>query len=223
MKLYLIPLFLFPLTALAAPEQVPYACDNGSVIQISFSADQHGRPNATLHFADRPLTLPQVPAASGTLYRADDIRLHTQRDEAVFEDGKGHNLHCKQGAQAPIKVEIQPTISSFIDIQGRAFYYSPKPLGKDAALIIRVQDTSRGKKLARTLAEQQINLAGQEIPVSFQTTIDRDLIGKKTQITVNAEIIEQGKSLHANQETYPAIKNGQPVYVDMQLKKINRD
>ena len=30
-------------------------------------------------------------------------------------------------------VEIQPTISSFIDIQGRAFYYSPKLLGKDAA------------------------------------------------------------------------------------------
>lgn len=218
----LLPLLLLPLNALADAPRQPYACDNGSLIQISFSTDQDGRPNATLHFSDDNITLPQVPAASGTLYRADDIRLHTRDDEAVLEDAKGNSLHCKQGTIAPEKIEISSAASSFFDISGRVHYYSRSPLPNDAVMIIKVQDTARSGARARTLAEQQIDLAGQEIPVPFLTTIDRDLIGKKSRITVSVRIEQQGKLLFINDKVHPALIKGKPVPVDIQLKQASR-
>ncbi len=222
MKLYLLPLLLLPLNTLADSTRMPYTCDNGSLLQISFAADQDGRPNATLHFSDDTVILPQVPAPSGVLYRANDIRLHTSNDEAVLEDAKGNSLHCKQGNVAPAKLEISSAASSFFDISGRVHYFSRSPLPSDAVMIIKVQDTARAGARARTLAEQQIDLAGQDIPVSFLTTIDRDLIGKKSRITISIRIEQQGKPLFINDKVTPALVKGKPVPVDIQLKPVSR-
>src|SRR5574343_847889 len=113
---YLLP-FPLPLCAIAAEERTPYACNNGSRLDISYSADADGRPQATLHFADEAVVLPQVPAASGSLYRNGDIRLHTKGDDAVFEDGKGNLRRCSRGAAPPRPVPAaQPAASSsFVD------------------------------------------------------------------------------------------------------------
>ena len=219
MKIYALPLLLLPLSALAEGERLPYICDNGSSINISFSADLSGRPQATLHFSDATITLPQVPSSSGVLYRIEEIRLHTQADEAIFEDGKGNIRRCKQGSAMPVAKATAPTAtSSFVDISGRIFYYSRAALPADAVLIVQVQDTARARP--RTLAEQQIELSQQTVPVSFQTTIDRDLIGKKGRVTVNAHIKQNGKVLFSNKTSYPAMRQGQPLYVDMQLQQV---
>lgn len=220
MKPYLLPLLLLPLNALADPQRMPYACDNGSQIQISFSTDQDGRSNVTLHFSDDNVTLPQVPAASGTLYRASNIRLHTRNDEAVLEDAKGNSLHCKQGSVAPKKIEPASTASSFIDISGQIYFYNRTPLPTDAVMIVKVQDTARAGARTRTLAEVEINLAEQLIPVAFQTTLDRDLISKKSRITVNVRIEQQGKLLFINDKVTPALVKGKPVFVELQLKPV---
>ena len=223
MKRHLLPFFLlFPLSALAAGEHLPYACDNGSHIDISFSPANDGRPQATLLFSDGELTLPQVPTASGALYRADDIRLHTQDDVAIFEDGKGNVRRCTQGITPPQQAAATPAVSSFLDITGSVAYRQRLALPADAILIIRIQDVSRAGTKARQLAEQRIELGGRQVPIPFATTIDRDLIGKQAHVTVSARIERGGKLLFVSDKSYPALNNGQPQHVAMQLKQVGR-
>ena len=224
MKLAHLALLLLPLTALADGERLPYTCDNGSRIEISFSTHSNGRPQATLHFADEAITLPQVPAASGALYRNETLRLHTKEDRALFEDGKGNSRDCQRGSNPPPQAgnPAPAAASSFIDISGSVSYLQRIALPPDAVLIIRIQDTARAGAPARTLAEQRIELAGQQVPIAFQTTIDRDLIGKRARVTVSARIESRGKLLFINDRSYPALNKGQPDHVAIQLKQVSR-
>jgi putative lipoprotein len=205
---------LLPLCAFAGDERVAYTCDNNSRIDISFSADISGRPQATLHFADEAVILPQVPAASGALYRSGDIRLATRDDDAVFEDGKGNLRRCSRGSVAPVMPQAapQPASSSFIDIAGKVSYLARIALPTNAILKIRIQSGQR------TLADQRYELNGAQVPISFSATVDRDLIGKKASATVSARIEAGGKLLFASARPYPAMKNGQPIPVDILLK-----
>jgi len=221
MKRTLLPFLLLPLTALAG-ERLPYHCDNGSRIDISFIEAADGRPQATLHFADGDLTLPQVPAASGALYRIDDVRLHTNGDDALFEDGKGNTRRCTQGTAPPPQASTTPpAASSFLDVTGSVTYRQRIALPPDAVLIVRVQDVSRADAPARQLAEQRIELGGRQVPIPFSTTIDRDLAGKKARVTVSARIEQRGKLLFISDRSYPALNKGQPQAVDMVLKQVS--
>lgn len=213
---------LFALPAQAAERQ-PYACDNGSRLDISFAEDAEGRPQATLHFADEAMILPQVPAASGALYRKGDIRLHTRGDEAFFEDGKNNQRRCTRGTVPPAVAAVaQPAASSFIEIGGTVSYLARIALPPDAILIIRVLDTARAGAPARVLVEQRYELNGAQVPIPFSATIDRDLIGKKARLSVNARIEQQGKLRFISDRAYPPLKDGQPVPVDIVLKPAGR-
>lgn len=220
--LYLLPL-LAALTAHAAEERLPYACDNGSRIDISFSTDADGRPQATLHFADEALILPQVPTASGTLYRRGEIRLRSQGDNALFEDGKGNLRRCTRGTTPPASNPPAPAAaSSFIQIGGSVSYFTRIALPPDAILTIRVVDLARSGGPARVLAEQRYELNGAQVPIPFSTTIDRDLIGKKARLSVQARIEQRGKLRFVSDKTSPPLKDGQPVPVDIVLKPVGR-
>jgi len=219
MKLLLLPLLLLPLVTSAADRQ-PYTCDNGSRVELSFGATADGRPQATLHFADGDLVLPQVPAASGALYRADDIRLHTKDDEAIFEDAKGNVRRCLKGTTPPPGANPPPAASSFLDITGSVAYRQRIAVPPDAILIVRIQDVARAGAPARQLAEQRIELGGRQVPIPFATTIDRDLIGKKSRITVSARIEHKGKLLFITDKHYPVAIDGQPPHIDLQMKQV---
>ena len=221
MKRYALPLLLLPISALATEPAVTYRCDDGSSLDVLFSTAADGRNQAMLTLGETTLTLPQVPAASGALYRANDIRLHTKGDEALFEDAKGKVRHCKQGDTPPATATTtKPVVSSFIDISGNVSYLQRIALPPDAVLIVRIQDVSRADAPARILAEQRIELAGRQVPISFQTTVDRDLIGKRARITAAARIERGGKLLFISDKSYPAIRNGQAVPVEMTLKQV---
>ena len=229
MKRYALPLLLLPISALATEPAVTYRCDDGSSLHVLFSTAADGRTQAMLTQGETTLTLPQVPAASGALYRANDIRLHTKGDEAMFEDAKGKVRHCKQGdtppatATAPATTTAaatKPAVSSFIDVSGNVSYLQRIALPPDAVLIVRIQDVSRADAPARILAEQRIELAGRQVSISFQTTVDRDLIGKRARITAAARIERGGKLLFISDKSYPAIRNGQAVPVEMTLKQV---
>lgn len=210
---------LFPLSAFAGDERLAYTCDNGSHMDISFSADISGRPSATLHFADAAVVLPQVPAASGALYRSGDIRLATKGDDAIFEDGKNNLRRCSRGSVAPVmpQAAAQPAAtSSFIDIAGRVSYLARIALPPNAILKIRIQSGQR------TLADQRYELNGAQVPIPFSATVDRDLMGKKASATVSARIEASGKLLFASVKPTPATKNGQPIPVDIVLKPASR-
>lgn len=210
---YLLPL-LFTLSAHAADDRQAYVCDNGSRLDISFSADADGRSQATLHFADEAMVLPQVPSVSGTLYRRGDIRLHTKGEDAIFEDGKSNMRRCHQGDAPPASARPAPppATSSFIDITGNVTYQSRIALPPDAILTLRVRSGGR------TLAEQRYELNGAQVPIPFATTLDRDLIGKKAKVTVSARIDHRGKPRFVSDKPYLAFRNGQPVPVDIVLK-----
>lgn len=210
---HLLPLLL-ALSAHAAEDRQPYTCDNGSRLDLSFAADADGRPQATLHFADEAMVLPQVPSVSGTLYRRGDIRLHTKDDEAIFEDGKSNLRRCRRGDAPPVATPSAspPAASSFIDITGSVTYLSRIALPPDAILTLRVRSGGR------TLAEQRYELNGAQVPIPFSTTLDRDLIGKNAKVTVSARIEHRGKLRFVSDKTYPALRNGQPVPVDIVLK-----
>jgi putative lipoprotein len=221
MKRYALPLLLLPISALATEPAVTYRCDDGSSLDVLFSTAADGRNQAMLTLGETTLTLPQVPAASGALYRANDNRLHTKGDEALFEDAKGKVRHCKQGETPPATATpTKPLISSFIDISGNVSYLQRIALPPDAVLIVRIQDVSRADAPARILAEQRIELAGRQVPIAFQTTVDRDLIGKRARITAAARIERGGKLLFISDKSYPVIRNGQAVPVEMTLKQV---
>jgi putative lipoprotein len=223
MKRYALPLLLLPISALATEPAVTYRCDDGSSLHVLFSTAADGRTQAMLTLGETTLTLPQVPAASGALYRANDIRLHTKGDEALFEDAKGKVRHCKQGDTPPATTATtatKPVVSSFIDISGNVSYLQRIALPPDAVLIVRIQDVSRADAPARILAEQRIELAGRQVPISFQTTVDRDLIGKRARITAAARIERGGKLLFISDKSYPVIRNGQVLPVEMTLKQV---
>lgn len=204
----------------AKDTRTPYHCDNGSRIEISFGNDPDGRPQATLHFADEAIILPGVPAASGALYRNGDIRLHTRGDEAIFEDGKGNSRHCSEGAPPPSPAPA--AASSFIDITGQVRYLARIALPPEAMLTVRIQDTARAGAPARVLAEQRIELAGQQVPIPFASTIDRDLVGKRARVTVTARIEHRGRLLFINDRIVPALSaDGQPLPVELILKPVS--
>ena len=203
---------LIPLAALAGDaERQPYACTNGSRIDISFLAENSGRPQATLHFADGDLVLPAVPAASGALYRNGDIKLHTKGDEALFEDGKSNLIRCRQGDTLPASPPAapQPAAGSFVEIGGSVTYRSRIALPPDAILTIRIQAAGR------TLAEQRYELNGAQVPIPFHATLDRDLIGKKPAVSIGARIEHKGKLRFAGQKPYPLAPAGQPFELEL--------
>ncbi len=206
--------------AFATEQRLPYTCDNGSRIDIGFAADGEGRPFARLHFADEALTLPQVPSASGTLYRSGDIRLSTKDDEAMFEDGKGNLRHCRQGNQPPAGYVAPAASSSFIELHGNVRYPARIALPPNAVLTLLIQDTARPRPL--TLVEQQYELNGVQVPIPFAATIDRDLVGKRARIAISARIEVGGKIRFASAKPVPALKDGQPVAVDLVLQPVGR-
>lgn len=214
---------LFCSLAHGQSERIPYACDDGSRFAVAFPGDSEGLTRAMLFIGDSELTLPQVPAASGALYRSAGIALHTKGDDATFDDGQGKLRRCTRADLAPPPAVNQPpaAASGFVDITGSVSYRSRNALPPDAILVVRVQDTARAGAPAITLAERRIELAGQQVPIPFSLLVDRDLLRKKARITVAARIQRGSKLLFINDTSYPALANGQPRQVDMILKQVS--
>ena len=204
MKKLLITLALLPSLAFAGEPATTYTCDDGSKMSVAMSADPDGRPLATLNIGGNSQTLALIPSASATHYRGDGANFYTKGDDAIFDDGKGQMRRCTKGDNpTPVAQSPAPAVSSFVDIGGSVAYLQRIALPPDAVLIVRVQDTSRADAKARTLAEQTIELAGQQVPINFQLTVDRDLIGKKARLTLAARIERRGKLLFINDQSYP--------------------
>jgi putative lipoprotein len=214
MKFHYLPLLFIPILAIADDERIPYTCDNGNHIDISFFTDNSGRPQASLHFADETIVLPQVPSgASGALYRNGDIRLHTKGDDAIFEDGKRNMRRCARGNLPPAAPRPAPpaVASSFMEVTGHITY-----LTRNALRPMPSSPSSSRKR--RTLVEQRYELNGAQVPIPFSATIDRDLISQKARIAITAQINAGGKLRFSSSKVYPVIKNKQAQPVNIILK-----
>jgi len=172
----------------------PWHC-GADRLHIDFAANADGRPQAVLRFANSEVVLPQVPAASGTLYRNDAVRLHVKGDDALFEDGRGNNRPCRRGEPPAV------ASSSFLDVGGEISHRSRIALPGDAQLIVQVADRQRPKQ-PLTLAEMRFRLGGAQSPFPFATTIDRDLLGKTAQLVVRARIERRGQVLLVGEQAF---------------------
>jgi len=206
----------------ASNERIAYRCDDGSGFQAEFMAGGDGRPQATVYMGLMKIVLPQVPAASGALYRADGISLHTKGDDALFDDGKSPLRRCTSGELPTSASVAQPPAASanFVEFTGTVAYMAHSALPPDAILVIRIQDTSRANAKALTLAEQRIDLAGVQVPIPFKMSVDRDLLRKNARITVAARIQRGSTLLFISDTNYPALIDGQPRHVEMVLKPV---
>lgn len=203
----LLPLVLLPCIAsapLAEEARIPFTCDNGSLIEIAFPATADGRPQAVVHFADEAVWLPRVPAATGATYRQDGLVLHLQDDDAMLEDGKGNRRQCRRGHVGPATPQAAAPAGSFVDIAGSVTYPLRIALPPDAVLTVLIQDRPQAGGPRRTLAEQSIALTGRQVPIAFDLTVDRDLLGKTPRLTVSARIERAGKLLFVSDKHYPA-------------------
>lgn len=205
MKRCLPLLLLAPLALLATEERHTYRCDNGSPLDISFSADADGRPQATLHFADGAISLPQVPSASGSRYRRAPVSLQTQGDEIMLEDGQDNRRHCRRNAPPA-------AASGFVEIAGSVRYRASTALPANAELVIRVRSG------AITLAEQRYQVAGVQMPIPFAATVDRDLLAPGTVVAARIEVA--GKLRLSGQQPYSA---EQPRPLTIELRPLMRE
>ena len=201
MKKLLCLLALLP-NLLFANEAVTYSCDDGSKILATFSKNSEERPLATLSISGTVRVLALIPAASGAHYRGDGFNFYSKGQDAILEDDKGSMRRCTVG-DTPPAAPVPAAVSSFVDITGSVAYLQRIALPPDAILTIRVQDTSRAGAKALTLAEQTIELAGQQVPIAFNLIVDRDLIGKRARLTVSARIENHGKLLFISDKVYP--------------------
>ena len=215
---------IFPGIALTANAGSTYTCDDNSKLLVTYLTNNEGRPLAALSVAGKSLNLALIPSGSGTHYRGDGANFYTRGDDAILEDGTAQIRRCRLGDKPPaITPQPAPTaaVSSFVDITGSVAYRQRIALPPDAILTVRVQDTSRADSKARTLAEQTIELAGQQVPINFQLTVDRDLMGKKARITLAALIVSRGKLLFISDKVYPVNIEAGKSHVDMQLRQIS--
>lgn len=202
--------FLLPLSVFAGAGQT-YYCDNGSQLEISISADSDGRPQATLHFADGAVQLPQVPSPLGSRYRSDPVSLVLHEERAIFEDGKGNRRECSSQP---------PAVSSFIELSGQVRYASQLP--PPARLIILTQAIGRPGSKPLTLGEQHYLLNGAPSPLAFTATVDRDLLGKTARLAVSARIDIAGKTRYRSAPVYPAMTDGQAAAVELEVLPLRR-
>lgn len=204
-----LPLLLcLPLALAAAEPRLGYRCDNGSRLDLSFSADADGRPQATLHFADGEVVLPQVPAPAGERYRRDPVSLQIDGDEALIEDGHANRRHCRRADLA--------AAGSFVEIAGRVGYRGRLPAS--AELVILTQAFGRPDSRALTLAEQRYRLNGAPSPIPFTATVDRDLLGKDTRLGVSARIEYGGRTRLVGGPVDPVGAPGSAAAVEIELK-----
>lgn len=209
-----------PLTTFASAADAPqrYTCDNGSALDISFFDDSSGRPQASLQFADQTMILPAVPATVGTAYRSGDIRLQARGDDAIFEDGHGNLRRCSRQVGTPPPKPAPAAASTFIDITGNITYRTRIALPPGAILTLIVQDAARAKTPAAVLVERRYELNDAQVPIPFNLLVDRDLVGKKSRLTVTARI-ESGKRIRfVSDKPYPV--TDQTVPLEIMLKTV---
>jgi len=158
------------------------------------------------------------------LYQVQQLSDVGQRMRDLYERSllESSLLSSRRSYQSSSSGTSPAAASSFIQVGGSVSYLSRIALPPDAILTIRVLDIARAGAPARVLAEQRYELNGAQVPIPFSTTLDRDLIGKKARLSVQARIEHRGKLRFVSDKTYPPLKDGQPVPVDIVLKPAGR-
>lgn len=82
-------------------------------------------------------------------------------------------------------------------------------------MIVKIVDVSRADASATVVAEQRIDTAGKQVPISFDLAYERNRIVERNSYAVQAEIREGNRLLFITDTRYPVITQGNPRNVEI--------
>ncbi|MBK9153999.1 MAG: YbaY family lipoprotein [Chloracidobacterium sp.] len=124
------------------------------------------------------------------------VRVEDVRTEAVCRDGG--------------VVETQDNV-----VSGTVTYRQRSALPRTAVLIVKIVDVSRQDVSSTVVAEQRIETAGKQVPISFDIAYDRSRIQERNSYAIQAEIRDGGRLLFITDTRYPVITQGNPRSVEV--------
>lgn len=102
-------------------------------------------------------------------------------------------------------------------ISGTVTYRQRAALPNSAILTVRLLDISRQDISSVPIAEQQIDLNGKQVPISFDLVYPPKSIDDRNTYAVRAEISNNGRLLYTTDTVVPVITRGNPRTVELTL------
>ncbi len=102
-------------------------------------------------------------------------------------------------------------------ITGTVTYRQRTALPRNAVLTVKLLDVSRADAAADTIAEQRIETAGKQVPISFELVYDQRRIRERNRYAVRAEIYDGDRLLFTTDTSHPVLTQGNPRNVDITL------
>ena len=125
-------------------------------------------------------------------------------------------LGWAQGGSMPAKAQTnaaQPSISGTIAYRERI------SLPPDAAIEVKLRDTSIADGGANTIAESVFSPGGKQVPIPFQLSYNPSDINQAHKYQVEANIRVKGKLMFSTNMPYPVITQGAPSQIAMMLQQ----
>ena len=125
----------------------------------------------------------------------------------VFPEDVDTVTECRDGGGV---VETQDNV-----VSGTVNYRQRSALPTGAILTVKIVDVSRQDASAIVVAEQRIDTAGKQVPISFDLAYDRSKIQERNRYAVQAEIRDGNRLLFITETSYPVITQGSPRNVEI--------
>jgi putative lipoprotein len=104
----------------------------------------------------------------------------------------------------------RPTAQPVSKVTGTVTYRQRIALAPDAVLEVKLLDVSRADAPSETIASQEIQLEGRQVPISFEVQYDPTHIDPNNRYTIQARILAGGQLHFISQQAYPVLTHGNP-------------
>ena len=111
----------------------------------------------------------------------------------------------------PALMNAQNTAAPDHSVSGTVSYRQRIALPPDAVVHFVIEDVSQADAPAKSLAEEQIQTAGKQVPISFDIKYDPASLDLTHRYQIRATITSGGKPLFTTATAYPVLTNGAPV------------
>jgi putative lipoprotein len=105
-------------------------------------------------------------------------------------------------------------------ITGTVAYRERVALTPDAAINVRLEDTSLQDAPAKLIGESVFAAAGQQVPIAFQVSFNPTDINPPHTYQVRANIAVNGRIIFTSTTAYPVITHGAPMQANIMLQQV---
>jgi putative lipoprotein len=105
-------------------------------------------------------------------------------------------------------------------VSGTVAYRERMALPPDAAIDVRLEDTSLQDTPAKLVGESVFAAAGQQVPISFQVSFNPADINPAHTYQLRANITINGALAFTSTTSYPVITHGAPIQASLMLQKV---